>query len=97
MECRPAPLLLQVADRTTPPVTTFYPPSPVKAGAAAYVQSWLKEKQLSGASTPPGEPSAASASMGGSTEEAQLGAGDSHLSSPLAPALRAGWPAPTPL
>lgn len=67
LECRPAPLLLQVAYRTTPLVTTFCPPPPDKAGAAAYVQSWLKEKQLSAPSTPPGGPSAASASMGGST------------------------------
>lgn len=40
------------------------------AGAVAYVQSWLKEKQLSAASTRPGGASAASASIGGSTRKA---------------------------
>lgn len=92
---RPAPLSLQVADRTTPLVATFRPPLPGQAGSAAYVQSWLKEKQLSAASTPPGGPSAASASMGGSTRGSRKRRpGDSHLSSPLAPAPRAGSPAP---
>lgn len=45
------------------------------AGALAYVQSWLKEKQLSAASTRPGGASAASASIGGSTREAAAWSG----------------------
>lgn len=73
---------------------TFCPPLPSQAGSAAYVQSWLKEKQLSAASTPPAGPSAASASIGGlGPGKLRLRAGDGHLSSPLAPALRAGSPA----
>lgn len=62
---RPAPLAAS-AYGTRPLAATVSPP-PVRAGAAAYVQSWLKEKQLIAASTLPGGPSAASASIGGST------------------------------
>lgn len=52
------------------PDRDFSPPAPGGAGGPAYVQSWLKEKQLSAASVPPGAPSAPSASIGGSTREA---------------------------
>lgn len=88
---------LQVGDRTRPLLATFPPNSP--QGRRRGLRAVLVEREAAERRLDPARGAIRGLGLhrGLDPGKPQLRAGDSHLSSPLAPAPRAGSPAPTPL